>query len=783
MIKFMDGLFLLETLHTSYAFSINNLSYLEHLYYGEKIIIKDDGALTQKNEFLPGNTIAYSQEHCQVTLENLKLEWSGYGKGDLREAPLEITFSDGTSTLDFIYDSHTIQKGKNAYEGLPSSYGNEDQVSTLILTLKERYHEVFVKLFYHVYESSDIISRSVVVINNEDSEITLNKLMSFQLDLDHHHYESIHFNGAWAREMSKVTQEIVSGSLIHGSISGVSSNRSNPFFMIASPHTSEDFGECYGFNLVYSGNHYSSLSVSSFYKLRIQQGIHPTNFMKVIKPKESFQSPEALMTYSNKGYNGLSHQMHYFVENHIIRGYWKKRERPILLNSWEAFYFDFNEKKLLGLAKKAKQIGVELFVLDDGWFGERNDDKRSLGDWYVNKKKLVNGLQGLCKKINDLGLDFGIWVEPEMVNDNSNLYQQHPEWAIKIPNQNHSLGRNQMILDLTNHEVRRYIINMMVDLLETCPITYVKWDMNRVFSDLYSPIKDRQQSGDFCHEYTLGLYHVLKEITEKFPKVLFESCASGGNRFDLGMLCYTPQIWASDNTDAISRLSIQEGYSYGYPISTMGAHVSHCPNHQTLRQVPFNTRFNVAAFGILGYECNLLDYNSRTLEIIKDQIDIYKKWKNVFQFGKFYRIENPMLKSGSSWMIVSPDKGAAIGGLFQKQSTPHLMDLKFYGRGLDYDQTYNFYSLPLKHSIKVFGDLINARSPIHIKDGGHLQNIMDHFYSIDGEVENYTLTGGLICKGGVFLKEAFVGLGYNENTRLFRDYDSRLYFMEKASKT
>lgn len=783
MIKFVDGLFLLETLHTTYAFSLNDFSYLEHLYYGEKILIKDHEALSQKSEFLPGNTIAYSQENPQVTLENLRLEWSGFGKGDLREAPIEIVFSDGTSTLDFIYESHSIQNGKNSYKGLPSSYGNEEQVSTLILTLKERYHAVYVQLFYHVYETSDVISRSVVVTNNEASEITLNKLMSYQLDLDHHNYKSIHFNGAWAREMSKVSQEIVSGSIVHGSISGVSSNRSNPFFMIASPHTSEDFGECYGFNLVYSGNHYSSVSVSSFYNLRIQQGIHPSNFMKVMKSKESFQSPEALMTYSNKGYNGLSHQMHHFIENHIIRGYWKKRERPILLNSWEAFYFDFNEKKLLNLAKKAKQIGVELFVLDDGWFGERNDDKRSLGDWYVNKKKLVNGLQGLCKKINDQGLDFGIWVEPEMVNENSDLYQQHPDWAIRIPNQNHSLGRNQMILDLTNHEVRRYIINMMVDLLDTCPITYVKWDMNRVFSDLYSPIKGKEQSGDFCHEYTLGLYHVLEVITEKFPKVLFESCASGGNRFDLGMLCYTPQIWASDNTDAISRLSIQEGYTYGYPTSCIGAHVSHCPNHQTLRQVPFNTRFNVAAFGILGYECNLLDYNSRTLEILKDQIDIYKKWKQVFQYGRFYRIENPMLRSGCSWMIVSPDKSKAIGGIFQKTLTPHLMNLKFYGRGLDYNETYNFYSLPLKHSIKVFGDLINARSPIHIKDGGLIQNLVDYFYAIDGEVEKYTLSGSQICRSGVFLKEAFVGLGYNENTRMFRDYDSRLYFMEKASKT
>lgn len=785
MILYSDRLFVLQTRNTTYLFRNLDTGNLSHLYYGKKLSIDAScsttsiiNALTAKVNFLPGNTIQYDKRFPQRCLEWTTLEIGTLGKGDLREPSVIIVYNDGSRTSDFLYSSHQIYDGQGAYSDTPGAYGKLDEVQTLVVTLKEAHKDVFVELIYQVFYETDVITRKVRVINKEDQEIKLNKVMSFQIDFDHQHFEMTTFTGSWANEMNIQKVPVRGAALNISSLCGVSSNRANPFFMLSDPHTSEDFGKCYGFNLVYSGNHYASVSPGSNGGSRVMSGINPTEFQWHLRSGETFDTPEVVLSFSDAGFNTLSHQFHRFIEKHIVRGTWQYKQRPILINSWEAHYFKFNEKKLVSLAKKAKDIGIELFVLDDGWFGERNDDKSSLGDWFVNKKKLPNGIEGLAKKIEELGMSFGIWVEPEMVNENSQCYKEHPSWVVKIPNRAHSEGRNQLILDLTKREVQDYLIEKMTNIFSIEGVSYVKWDMNRNFSDAYSSDLPSERQGEFFHRYTLGLYRVLKELTTAFPHILFESCASGGNRFDLGMLCYMPQIWTSDNTDAISRLRIQEGVSYGYPLSVMGAHVSVCPNHQTLRNVPLATRFNTACFGLLGYELNLSDMSKEELSEMKEQIDCYKHWRQVFQFGRFYRINNPTVGSGTSWMVVSEDGMRAVGGIFQILYNEKSTQMKFVGRGLLPDTLYHFYNNPLKIPVKVFGDLINMHSPIHIKQNSVLHTVISKFYTLNGEVEDYVIAGELVNEAGIWLKQGFQGTGYDENIRVFNDFSSRLYFME-----
>jgi alpha-galactosidase len=473
--------------------------------------------------------------------------------------------------------------------------------------------------------------------------------------------------------------------------------------------------------------------------------------------------------------------MHEFIRKHIVRGEWRDKERPVLLNSWEANYFKFNESKLLKQAKAAKEAGIELFVLDDGWFGKRNDDTTSLGDWYENREKLTNGLNGLADKINAMGLDFGIWVEPEMVNEISDLYVAHPDWAVKVPGRDHSLGRNQMFLDLTREEVCSYLIEELTRVFSSANITYVKWDMNRIFSDYYSTSLPAERQQEFGHRYILGLYRILAVLTERFPKILFESCASGGNRFDLGMLCYIPQTWASDNTDAICRAAIQNGYSYGYPMSVIGAHVSSCPNHQTLRNTSLETRFEVAAFGLLGYECNLADLSMEDKKLVEEQITFYKKYRKGLQFGDFYRIKNG--EGGIyQWITVDQEKETAFGLFLQKEARANYSYGCFKTKGLAPQKCYHMTNRQHIFNIKEFGDLINMISPIHIKKDSITHNIIALIKKMPGEVEDCKALGEVFQYGGVKLKQGFAGTGYNDDTRLFQDYASRFYIWEAVDE-
>ncbi|MDO5293196.1 MAG: alpha-galactosidase [bacterium] len=783
MIQNNNNLFHLQTESTSYVFRVNEKNHLEHLYYGEKIAIEGDAmALQSKDCFIMGNLIAYEQEDKQYSLSQLCLEASGLGKGDIREPFVELIFANGSRTTDFLFEKAEVRK-KEALTVLPSSYDESGETEELVISLKDRNHHVRLELCYGVFYQTNVITRSARLINEGNEVITVSRLLSAQLDFETNEYVFTNFCGSWGREMKRYNHELHQGKVVNASRAGVSSNRNNPFVMLSELGTTEDFGSCYGMNLIYSGNHYEAAEVSELGQVRLVSGINPEGFTYELQPEAVFQAPEAVMTYSSLGMNGMSQNMHHFVKEHIVRGEWKKKERPILLNSWEAAYFKINESKLVKMAKAAKDAGIELFVMDDGWFGNRNDDTSSLGDWFVNEKKLPGGLKGIADKINGLGLDFGIWVEPEMICADSDLFRLHPDWAVRIEGQSHSEGRNQMFLDLTKDDVCNYVIKVMSRIFESANISYVKWDMNRIFTDLYSDTLSAHRQGEFGYRYNMGLYKVLEALMSKFPHILFEGCASGGNRFDLGMLCYFPQIWASDDTDGYERATIQTGYSYGYPMSVVTAHVSGCPNHQTLRTVPLETRFNVAAFGVLGYECNLLEATKEELDAIKAQVALYKEYRGVLQFGDYYRIANgddTDYRNGVyQWITVSEDKETAVGLYMQNRVTPNYSYARFKAKGLDPEYTYVFTNRTLKYNIKEFGDLVNTVAPIHIKKDSLGHNMLAKFIKMDGEQECYTVKGSLLNNAGIRLKQGFAATGYSDQVRFFQDYSSRIYFMNK----
>ncbi len=775
MIRKNDNVFELHTRHSTYAFQVLPTGHLEHLYYGRKIKVNAD-ALTQKHAFAASNTVVIDQEHLNLTLEDERLELSGYGKGDYREAFLDLVHFSGSATSDFRFASSEIRTGKDTMTTLPSSCGSEAETEHLIVFLKDHSYDTELRLHYYVFPECDVITRRAELINHEDGPLMVRRLLSMQLDFSDTDYVFTSFHGAHNRDMyEKVDREVGQDKIVVSTCTGVSSNRANPFTMLSKKGTTEDHGSCYGFNLIYSGNHYTACEGSAFYQTRIVSGINPQNFCFTLEKEEVFETPEAVMTYSCKGFNGMSRHMHKFVQNHVVRGEWAKKERPVLLNSWEAAYFEINERKLLKLASEAAKAGIELFVMDDGWFGERDNDTKSLGDWTVNTRKLPNGISGLAEKIKALGMDFGIWVEPEMVNSDSNLFRAHPDWALQVPGKEHSEGRNQRILDLCNPEVQDYVIDAMSSVFSEKGVSYVKWDMNRLMSDVYSPYLPEEKQGEVAHRYVMGLYRIMDTLTQKFPHILFEGCASGGCRFDLGILSYFPQIWASDNTDALCRVRMMTNYSYGYPMSTVTAHVSTCPNHQTLRNTPIETRFNVAAFGVLGYECNLCDMSKEELDAIKAQVSLYKTWRGAMQFGAFYRGRNGNLHE---WTVVSPDKKRAVGFLMHELMVPNHASHTYYAKGLDASRQYHFYNRPLKYNIKTFGDLVNMVTPVHIRNDSFLQDMVAKFVKMDGETEDYHVTGDLLMEAGVALMQAFVTTGYNESVRFFPDFGSRIYLME-----
>ena len=784
MIRQKDNVFILDTDNTTYAFRVLSTGHLEHLYYGTKIRTDDDNglwidALTERHEFVPGNNNVYNSENKNFTLNDIRLEFSSGGKGDNREPFIGVVHPDGNRTSDFLYEGARIAENKTELSTLPSSYDETGTCSGLVVTLSDSGYDLDVELIYHVFPKCDVITRSARFINRSESDVRLESFMSVQIDTNDSDMVFTTFNGAWIREMDRHDHILSSGKIVNSSCVGASSSTANPFVMFSKKNTCENEGTVYGFNLIYSGNHIETAEVSEFGKLRFVSGINPKGFEMIVPAGGSFEAPEAVMTVSDAGFNGMSYNMHRFVCSHILRGKWADAIRPVLLNSWEAAYFDISESKLLKMAKKAASVGIELFVMDDGWFGKRNDDTSSLGDWYPDRKKLPGGVGGLSKKIHDLGMKFGIWVEPEMISENSDLYRAHPDWAMRVEGKPHSPGRNQMILDLANPEVCDHITQTLTGLLADGNVDYVKWDMNRTMSDVFSPYLPPERQGETAHRYMLGLYGILKELTKRFPEILFEGCASGGNRFDLGMLCYFPQIWGSDDTDAAERVRIQTGYSYGYPQRTVSAHVSSVPNHQTLRITPLSTRFNVAAFGSLGYECNLCDLDAKSLETIKDQIALYKKWRNVLQTGRMYRVENIYDKGNAVWNVVSDDGSCSVAMLFSLLASPNSQFKNIRLSGLDPESRYRFYNEPFKLDVKMFGDLINMVAPVHVKSGSVMHDMISKFVKLDGEKEDIVAYGDMIEKAGINLSPGFSSTGFNERTRVFSDFASRMYFAEK----
>lgn len=651
----------------SYIIQILANGHLGQLYFGNAIRDREDFSHLLELRPRPMSPCAF--EGClDFSLEHIKQEYPAYGSGDMRHPAFTVVMANGSRISDFVYKSHRVFPGKPALTDLPATYvESPDEAETLEICLEDSVSGMELILGYTIFQNFPAIARNARFHCANPSGVLLDRAMSMSLDLPDKDYEMIELTGAWARERSVKTRRLEHGVQSIYSMRGCSGNNYNPFLALKRPQTTEHHGEVYGFSLVYSGNFLAQVEVDTYDVSRIMMGIHPDGFSWQMKDGDSFQTPEAVMVYSKDGLNGMSQTFHTLYRTRLARGVWRDQVRPILVNNWEATYFDFNEEKILAIAGTAKKLGIELFVLDDGWFGKRNDDTSSLGDWYPDLHKLPDGIIGLARRIEKLGLKFGLWFEPEMTNKDSDLYRAHPDWILAAPDRRISHGRNQYILDFSREEVVDYIYQQMEKILEEAPVSYVKWDMNRCMSEVYSHSHEADEQGKVMHRYILGVYRLYDRLTTKFPEILFESCASGGARFDPGMLYYAPQCWTSDDTDAVERLKIQYGTSFVYPVSSMGAHVSAVPNHQTFRQTPLSTRANVACFGTFGYELDLNKLTPEEQSQVKEQIVFMKKYRHLLQFGTFYRLISPFDGDGNvtAWMVVSEDQKTALVGYYR----------------------------------------------------------------------------------------------------------------------
>ena len=663
----------------SYVFRVmEDTGILENLYYGAAISDYENYDWLLEREIRPGNNLV--SEKLLTSLEHIKQEMPVYGTTDFRYPALEITYPDGDSISHFRYQGYKISKGKEVLKPLPGTFGKEDQVQVLEVFLKDDYSDLHLTLRYAIYRELPVITRQTILRNEDQQTYFLKHLASLNFDLPNENYDWLHLDGAWARENHLSREKIHRGVQQVSSTRGASSHVHNPFLAICQQQTTESQGKVYGFSLIYSGNFLAQLELDNYDRLRVQLGINPFQFQWQLGSGEEFVSPEAVMVFSSHGLTEMSQTFHSLFRRHLIRSPWKDLPRPVLLNSWEATYFDFDEKKILDIARTSKELGVDLFVLDDGWFGNRNSDKGSLGNWTVSREKLPNGLASLAKKIKEMGLQFGLWFEPEMVSDDTPLYQAHPDWVIGHPKKNISQGRNQYVLDFSNPNVIEAIYGQMEAILQEVPIDYLKLDMNRYISEAYSSELPPSQQGEMTHRYILGVYNLYDRLASAYPDILIESCAGGGARFDAGMLYYSPQIWTSDDTDAVERLAIQTGTSMVYPLSSMGSHVSAVPNHQVARVTSLDMRKNVAFFGMFGYELNPLALTEMEKRQISQQIQEYKGYQELVMQGNFYRLETDDTNR-VAWMVVSQDQSEALVGHYQilAQPNPTYQRLKLRG--------------------------------------------------------------------------------------------------------
>lgn len=672
---------------TSYIIKILDTNHLISLYWGKKLNSDNVEYVFRTRDF--GSFLTNTDNINGFMIESTSLEYPSFGATDLRSPAIEFQFKDGTSATDLRYKCHNIYKGKNKLDNLPATYiENDTEAETLEITLIDSLKNVEVILSYSVFEEFNAITRSVKVKNLSKEPVNIERILSANFDFKDAKFDFIQLSGAWARERDFVRTPLRRGSQSIESRRGASSHAQNPFIALARPDTNEHTGDIFGFSLVYSGNFLANIEVDMYENSRVQIGINPFDFKWLLESGEEFQAPEVVMAYSHEGITGMSHIYHNLYGKRLCSGKYRDKTRPILINNWEATYFDFDDKKIEAIAKAASSLGIELFVLDDGWFGERNNDKSSLGDWFVNEEKLNGGLNKLANKINNMGMKFGLWFEPEMVSPISKLYEKHPNWCIHIDGRTKSTARNQLILDLGRNDVKEYIIETVSNVLKSANIEYVKWDMNRNMSEVASSVLDPARQRETSHRYILGLYEILEEITNRFPNILFESCSGGGGRFDAGMLYYMPQVWTSDDTDAIERLKIQYGTSIVYPNVTMGCHISAVPNHQAHRITPLKTRGAVAMSGNFGYELDITKLSNEEKEIMKEQINFYKEVRDTIQFGKLYRLSNPFEDNDVAWMYVSDDKKEIIVTLVRQYATVNRGFTNLKLKGLDENSSY-----------------------------------------------------------------------------------------------
>lgn len=681
-----NRLFHLQTKHTSYVFHVIEDGSLGQLYYGPKIPFKDDYAnLNTREEHDCTNT--RTDEDVEFQAELLKQEYAGLGKGDYRYPAFQITYPNGSRTSEFQYRDYELKDGKERLNGLPSTFA-DDSNDSQTLTVKLADGDLELQLHYTVFADEDVIVRSTTFVNHGKT-VFLNRALSAQLDLPDANYDFIQFAGSWSRERHLHRSHLRPGTQSISSLRTASSHQENPFFMLARPHTDNNQGAAFGFNFVYSGNFLDSVEVDQFDTTRVLIGINPDEFGWKLNSGDSFQTPEVIFSYTDNGFNALSQQLGAFYAQHLINPHFAHQERPILINNWEATFMDFTEDKLMPIVERAKELGIEMFVLDDGWFGHRDDDRSSLGDWFVDEKKFNHGIAGFAKRVHDLDMKFGLWFEPEMISIDSKLYQTHPEWMIKTPGRGQTPGRHQFVLDMSRKEVVDYLFGLMSHIIQDAKLDYIKWDMNRNITEMYGANLPADQQLEFSHRYILGVYDLYDRLTKAFPDVLFESCASGGGRFDLGMMYYAPQAWCSDDTDAVERIKIQDGTSYGYTPSMWGAHVSAVPNDQVGRLTSIDTRAKVAYFGAFGYELDVTELSAEEQATIKQQVAFYKQYRKLFQFGTFYRLETPDTSDNVyGWETVSPDKKTAIGMRYQILNGANPAYIRYYFKGLDPERRY-----------------------------------------------------------------------------------------------
>ncbi|MFW6389908.1 MAG: alpha-galactosidase, partial [Halanaerobiales bacterium] len=717
-----NNTFHLQGSDTSYVLEILNTGHLGHLYWGKKVKKDTDLSRLIKNEIRKEHL---QEDKTDFLLDVIPQEYPGYGHTDFRQPAYHIQLENGSTVSNLKYQSHEIFKGKEELPGLPATYvEDKSEAETLKITLLDEVAQLKVVLSYTVYENLNVITRSARFFNESNENINLKRALSTSVNFQDADFDFLHLDGAWSRERYLKKQPVEQGIQSIESTRGASSAIHNPFIALARKNADENQGEVYGFSLVYSGNFLAQIQVNTYNQTRVSMGINPFDFNWLLEPAQDFQTPEVVMVYADKGLNQMSQTYHKLYRTRLARGKYREKPRPLLINNWEATYFDFDEEKILEIAETGKDLGLELFVLDDGWFGKRNDDTTSLGDWYVNKNKLPNGLDGLGNKINNLGMKFGLWFEPEMVSPDSELYRKHPDWCIHVPERPRTESRNQLILDLSRKEVQNKIIEMLTDILGNAPISYVKWDMNRKMTEIGSAKLPPERQRELPHRYMLGLYEILETLTSRFPNILFESCASGGARFDPGMLYYMPQTWTSDNTDAIERLKIQYGTSIVYPLSSIGAHISAVPNHQVGRITPLKTRADVAMFGTFGYELDLTELSEKEKKEVKKQVKEFKDLRELVQQGKFYRLMSPFKDNNdTAWMVVSENKDEAFVGYYKVLSEPNSYYHNLKLKGLDPEKNYEISKTNFMNEKNIYGgdELMYAglNLPKQFREKGH----------------------------------------------------------------